>query len=134
VCGGRSVIFYCCSVAGSIAIECQSVWAHTRSEWVDSRSVVRTGRWDNGEISSHLLQFTGAEGFPVRALRVSTVTSWVEVMERRKCGVTFLETARGSWSVCLCGGSEIAVSMDIYIFRFVELARLSVPLLGLEVC
>jgi hypothetical protein len=33
-----------------IAIVYQSVWAHTRSEWDDLRSVVRTSRWDHGEI------------------------------------------------------------------------------------
>jgi hypothetical protein len=27
----------------------QSVWAHTRSGWVDPRSVVRMGQWDHGE-------------------------------------------------------------------------------------
>jgi hypothetical protein len=46
-----------------IAIVYQSVWAHKRWECIDQRCVVRTGRWDQGEISSHLLQFTGTEGF-----------------------------------------------------------------------
>jgi hypothetical protein len=85
-----------------IAIVYQSVWAYIRSEWVDPRSVVRMGWWDHGEISSHLFTLVAIHWCWGVSGSCITCIDWVEVMERRKCGVTSLETAQGSWSACLC--------------------------------
>jgi hypothetical protein len=75
VCGGRSVIFYCLVLRVIFATVHRSVWAYTRSEWADLRSVVLMGRWDKGELYSHRLYCTGAGGLSVCVLPVSTVTT-----------------------------------------------------------
>jgi hypothetical protein len=112
-CGGRGGVQHCflggwvmypCVVdveLSSIVMVRQSVWAHSRSGWVVLRSVVRTGRWDNGENKFTLFAISWCWGVSGTCI---TCIDWVEVMERTNCGVTSLETAQGSWSVCLCGG------------------------------